>query len=131
MLRHDYAVRSSLKKAALEQDRHNLNASWQSIWSIDPIQWQGQKVQAKVGYADKIEISFSLLGLIAQNYAYFLTSPLPVTLTIQRVHKPAWPTCVLTSGNTCQQRTHFSPSAAETFTRKPARSVLSPCSAYG
>ena len=46
MLRHDCEVMSSLKKAEPEQDQHNLNANLQSIWSIDPAQWQGQKVQA-------------------------------------------------------------------------------------
>ena len=89
MLRHDCEVMSSLKKAELEQDQHNLNANLQSIWSIDPAQWQGQKVQATLSCAGKTGISLFLRGLFAQNYAYFLTSPLPVTLIIQRAHKPA------------------------------------------
>ena len=89
MLRHNYAAVSNLKKAGREQGPHSLNANLQSIWSIDPTQWQGLKVQARVRCAGKIGISLFLLGLFAQNYAYFLTSPLPVTLIIQRAHKPA------------------------------------------
>ena len=45
---------------------------------------------------------------------------------IQREHNPSWPAWVFTSGSTCQQRTHFSPSAPDTATRKPSISVASP-----
>src|SRR5690606_22857472 len=59
---------------------------------------------------------------------YFLSSPWPVgRLIIQRPQSPGCELCVFTSGSTCQQRTHFSPSAAETFTLSPSRSEASPC----
>lgn len=43
------------------QDLRSSDVYLQSILSIDPIQWQGQKVQAKSDYVDKTGISlFSL-----------------------------------------------------------------------
>src|SRR5581483_11518615 len=44
------------------------------------------------------------------------------TASVQRSQRVGWSLCVPTSGRTCQQRSHFSPSASATTTPTPATS---------
>ena len=54
------------------QDLHSLDVYSQSILSIDPIQWQGLKVQAKSDYVDKTGIS--LLACELGIFSHFATT---------------------------------------------------------
>ena len=53
MLHRSYAVMSSLETVTHVVVQHNLNVCWQCVLSIDPAQWQGLKVQARLNYVHK------------------------------------------------------------------------------